>query len=118
MVDPFYQYGLELTGGTDPQFFVGAGTGVMGAPMGTALPFGQWTHVAVSFDGASARFYRDGVLVATQPLAATIVARGNSLAIGADNQQQQFFLGLLDEVRIYQRALGLAEVQADMRTPF
>jgi PKD repeat protein len=118
MADPFYQYGLELTGGVDPHLFIGTSAGVVSAAMGSPLTFGQWTHLAVTFDGTSARFYVNGALVATQPLAASIVARGNPLGIGADNRPEQLYVGLLDELRIYQRALTLAEVQADMTTAF
>jgi len=118
MAAPYYQYGIELNNGNEPQFYVGTNTGVMSATMGAALAFGVWTHIAITFDGASVRFYRNGQLLTTQPLAAAIVARGNLLGLGADNQPAQFYMGMLDELRIYQRTLSLAEVQTDMATAF
>lgn len=57
-----------------------------------------------------------GGLVGTQPLAAIIQARGNALHVGADATPAQFYRGLLDEVRIYNRALTSSEVQTDMAT--
>ncbi len=118
MAAPFYQYGVELSSGVEPQLFIGTNTGPQSASMGLFLAFGQWTHLAITFDGTAARFYVNGALVTTEPLSASIVARGNPLGIGADDRPQQFYVGLLDEVRIYQRALSLAEVQADMQTAF
>gem|GEM_PF-698801 len=116
MTSPYYQYGLELSGGSEPFFYVGTNTGVLVAQMGSSLSFGQWSHLAVVFNGAQAQFYVNGLLVRTQPLAASIQARGNLLNIGADIRPSQFHKGLLDEMRIYNRALTSSEVQTDMTT--
>ena len=81
MTSPFYQYGIELDGGTTPRFFAGTGGS---ASMGSALPFNQWTHLAVVFTGSQAQFYRDAVLVAAPPLTTTLTARAQRVHIGAD----------------------------------
>ena len=78
----------------------------------------NWHHVAVTFTGQhhALRIYVDGALVttATKALevdnAAHVVTLGN---LGGTNT----FSGVLDEVRIYSRALTLAEIQADRATP-
>ena len=41
----------------------------------------------------------------------------NALRIGGNNVWGEYFSGLIDEVRIYNRALTAAEVQADMNAP-
>ena len=82
--------------------------------MGSAMPLGQWSHVAIVFDGTQASFYVNGALVSTRPVSASITARGNGLRIGADANTQQFFKGAIDDLRIYRRALTAAEIQADM----
>ena len=84
MTSPYYQYGLELAGGTEPFFYVGTNTGVLFARMGAGLAFNQWSHLAVVFNGSQAQFYVNGTLVSTQPLPAVIQARGKPLNIGAD----------------------------------
>jgi hypothetical protein len=84
--------------------------------MGSSLVFGLWRHLAVVFNGSQVQFYVNGILISTQPLAASIQARGMPLNIGADIQPSQFHKGLLDEVRIYNRALTLSEIQTDMTT--
>ena len=41
----------------------------------------------------------------------------NPLRIGGTTALAQYFAGLIDEVRIYNRALSQAEIQTDMNTP-
>ena len=113
MTAPYYQYGLELVGGTTPNFQVGTTSGVLSASMGSALALNQWSHLALVFNGSQVQYFVNGVLLTTAPLPATITARGNSLQVGADNNISQFFNGSLDEVRIYNRALTAQEVQND-----
>jgi glucose/arabinose dehydrogenase len=113
MSNPFYQYGVELDGGVVPHFYVGTGGGVTGGSAGS-VPLGQWSHLAVVFNGTQAQFYLNGVLMGTSAVNASITARGNALRIGADANTQQFFKGLIDDLRIYNRALTAAEVQGDM----
>jgi hypothetical protein len=84
--------------------------------MASALSLGQWSHVAVIFNGTQAQFYVNGTLVATRPVAASITARGNQLRIGADANTQQFYRGMIDDLRVYNRALTASEVQSDMNT--
>jgi glucose/arabinose dehydrogenase/chitodextrinase len=115
MSSPYYQYGLELSGGK-PQFYIGNGTGLMGAGMDTPLALNQWTHLAVVFNGLTAQFYVNGTMVSSKSLAASITARGMSLRIGADADTWQFYKGLLDNVRIYNRALSGTDVTTDMNS--
>jgi hypothetical protein len=86
--------------------------------MSAGLTFGTWTHLAITFDGTSVRFYRNGTLVTTRAASGSMTARGNPLRVGADNRPQQFQKGLLDELRIYRRTLSAAEVQTDKNTAF
>jgi len=117
MTSPYYQYGLELAGGTVPVFYVGTTSGVLSASMGSALVLNQWSYLAVVFDGSQVKFYLNGALVTTASLPATITARSNPFRLGADNNTQQFFKGSLDEVRIYNRALTAQEILTDKNTP-
>lgn len=116
MTSPYYQYGLELTGGNIPNFFVGTASGFLSQQMGGALPYGQWNHLAIVFNGSQVQFYLNGTLVSTNPLAASLTARTQPINIGADKTPAQFHKGLLDEVRIYNRALTAPEIQTDMST--
>jgi hypothetical protein len=69
--------------------------------------------------GSTLRFYVDGVLKNTITGPNQPIQQGNqNLRIGASNaQDSEFFNGMIDEVRIYNRALSAAEIGVDMVTP-
>ena len=117
MTSPFYQYGLELVGGSTPNLYIGTASGPITASMGSPLTLSQWSHLAIAFDGTQARFYVNGNLVSSRPLSANIAARDSLLHMGADARPTQFFNGTLDDVRLYNRAQSQPEVQTDMNTP-
>ena len=115
MTSPYYQYGLELSGGR-PHLYIGTATGLAGAFMDTALAANQWSHLAIVFNGLQAQFYVNGTLVSTKALNGTLTARGQLLRVGADGSPSQFYRGALDNLRIYSRTLTASEVQSDMNT--
>jgi len=84
-----------------------------------ALPLGVWSHVAVTYDGARQRIYVNGSEVANRVQTGAIAVSGSPLRIGGNGAFSggEFFRGLIDEVRVYNRALTLAEIQSDMNTP-
>ena len=78
---------------------------------------GVWQHLAATFDGTVARFYIDGVEVASR-LVSSGVGSSNVWRIGAYGASAgNFFDGLIDDVRIYSRALSAAEVMSDSNDP-
>jgi glucose/arabinose dehydrogenase/PKD repeat protein len=119
MTDPVYQYAVELHGnGTTPVFYLGTTAGLRSAAMGSALPVGQWSHLAITFDGLTVRFYRNGTLVSSPTVvASTLTPRDTPLHLGADIRPTQFFNGTVDDVRLYGRTLTATDVQSDMNTP-
>jgi hypothetical protein len=79
----------------------------------------NWHHLAGVYDGQSYRLYRDGELLSTHPDAtaperfdALWSVGGRSTATPSDGR---YFEGLIDEVRIYERALSSDEVRALFR---
>ena len=57
MTSPYYQYGLELVGGTVPHLLIGTSSGLLVASMESALAINQWSDLAISFDGVQVQFY-------------------------------------------------------------
>ena len=78
---------------------------------------GQWQHLAATFDGTTARFYIDGSEVASRTASGGI-GSSDVWRVGAyGSSPGGFFDGLIDEVRVYDRALSASEVEADMNQP-
>ena len=82
-----------------------------------ALTANTWAHLAATYDGATVRLYVNGVQVASRAQTGAIATSTNPLQIGGDSIYGQYFAGRIDEVRIYNRALSVAEIQSDMNTP-
>jgi hypothetical protein len=80
------------------------------------LPVSAWTHVAATFDGASLRLYVNGASVAAASRSGALTTSTENLLIGNDVYGESF-QGVLDEIRIYNRALSVSEIQADMSAP-
>jgi hypothetical protein len=83
----------------------------------TRLVAGSWTHLAATYDGTWQRLYINGVEVAQRVQTGLIASSSSALRIGGDSVWKQYFQGRIDEVRIYNRALSVSEIQADMDTP-
>jgi hypothetical protein len=93
------------------------GGGTFGEVNGTAaLEVGTWTHLAVTYDGATQKLFVNGVHKSSVARTGTIATSTNPLQIGGDSIWGQFFQGDIDEVRIYNRALTQPEIQTDLAT--
>lgn len=75
---------------------------------GGAVPLNQWTHVAYTWSGAENRLYLNGQAVAVNNSAPPGGGQGLGLALESNGLSP--WLGLLDEVRVYGRALSAAEI--------
>jgi hydrogenase maturation factor HypE len=82
-----------------------------------ALPLNTWTHVAITYDGTTLRMFINGVQTASKVLGGSITVSTGALQIGGNTVWGEYFKGLIDEVRIYNRALTSAEIQLDMAAP-
>jgi PKD repeat protein len=82
---------------------------------GKSLPLNKWTHLAATYDGATQRFYMNGAQVASRQQTGPIAVSEGRLRIGGNRiWNDEYFKGLIDEVRIYNRPLTSTEIQADM----
>ena len=83
----------------------------------SAEPVGHWTHLAVTYDGSTYRLYVDGAEASRRSASGTILTTADPLWIGGNHPYGEYFHGVIDEVRVYGRALGRSEVGAAMSTP-
>ena len=72
-----------------------------------------WYHLMATYDGDVLRVYRDGVLVASnaQPNGPADADAG-PLYFAKHATRDRFFAGTVDDVRVYDRALGAAAITA------
>jgi hypothetical protein len=87
-----------------------------------AVPAGEWTHVALVY-------IKTGQVTATvglyqndqstqgpvDAIPSAVQGATTTIRLGAEDAQTRQFLGKLDEVRLFSRALGVAEVRDSMR---
>lgn len=82
----------------------------------TVVPDLKWAHLAASYDGATARIYIDGKLMAQNSRSVPLTSDTRPVTIGGNtdvaNEDVASFLlnGILDEVMLYGRALAAAEI--------
>ena len=84
------------------------------------VPPNAWSHLAgvLSLSEGKVRIYVNGALKAEGDVKPQIgIANRLPLRIGADSDGGSGFIGLIDEVRVYRRALLAAEIQALLKTP-
>ena len=106
-------YGLYATGDNGrPLAEVAAGT-QRDARGTAALTVGVWTHLAATYDKSTLRLYVNGVQVSSTAVTGTLLNSTGALKIGGNAIWGEYFSGLIDEVRVYERALSAAEIAAD-----
>ena len=82
----------------------------------SALPVNTWSHLAMTYNGSMMRLFVNGVQVASVPRTGNAVVSAGVLKIGGNAVWGEWFAGLIDEVRIFNRALTAGELQAVMNT--
>jgi hypothetical protein len=86
------------------------------------LALNTWTHIAVTYTnagGGTLQFYVNGQAVGTPTVGVGVINQTNNpLRIGGNSVvNSEFFQGMIDDVRIYNRARTAAQIQADMNRP-
>jgi len=82
-------------------------------PNAPVLTNGVWHFVVATYDGNSLRTYSDGIQISQTAKAGAIVTSQIDLAISKNSAYEgYFFYGILDDIRIYNRALSQSEIQA------
>ena len=105
-------WGFFYNSGTEIRFFIeGYGVNVAFA---TIAPM-QWNHVVGTWDGATVRIFVNGVEGTSDLFSGTMTAT-NPMEIGRIGTDTYNINGLIDEVRIYNRALSTSTVQALYRS--
>ena len=83
---------------------------------GTTFPVtaNSWSHITVTYDGTEQVLFKDGVQVYRRDQTGAMGSNSSKLLIGArgSTSPHNFFGGMIDEVKIYDRALSRSEITA------
>ena len=120
-VEPDVVYSLEAHGdlGSRPAFFFTTSDYAEHALWAkSAIRPGVFTHLAVTFDGHTAKIYVNGVLESSQAVEGVLASSVMPLVIGNGGSacraalgRSVRFDGLIDEVEMFDRALSESEIQ-------
>jgi hypothetical protein len=112
---------FDGVGGAVSALFAGSGSGLAFASATSgkvraraAVAANRWSHIAATYDGRQVRVYVNGDLDTTAGATAQTAPGKASLSIGGSGKRG--FRGMLDDVRIYSRALSEQEIRGDMLT--
>jgi len=81
----------------------------------TQIPLQEWHYVAISYDGTYLQFYYDGQPDGGGTLPGPLAPNDDPLHIGVDFPGgDEYWSGLIDEVRIWNKALKATHIRAAM----
>ena len=111
-------YHLELDPRGHPSTYITTdSSGLQGLIGPQPITLSAWTHLAATYDGALLSLYVNGELVASRPASGNIIPSYGPLRFGGNSIWGEYFVGAIDELRVYNRPLSGAELQTDMNTP-
>jgi len=97
-----------------PAGYVHIGGSDVSAAGTASLPLNSWSHLAVTYNGSVLRIYVNGAQKASRSVGGALTASAGPLRLGGNSVWGEYFAGLIDEIRIYNRALSATEIQSDM----
>ena len=82
------------------------------------IAVGKWVHAVATYDGSNMRLYQNGVEVGSTAKTGTISTNNAvSVNIGRSPDGSKEWSGIIDDVRVYNRALSEEEIQALISIP-
>lgn len=85
--------------------------------LGGKVNDGQWHHIAGTWDGKAIKTFVDGKETSKLDCAGELEKNSKPLYIGARGGSSRWMNGLIDEIKMYNRALNEAEIKQDMDNP-
>jgi hypothetical protein len=91
---------MGITPATNNPFFRAQGIIIQATSM-SIIP-NIWTHLAITYDGATVKFYKDGLLGFSQASVSPLGSSANEMRIGRGNDEP--YAGNIEELRIWSSA--------------
>ncbi|MCJ7777247.1 MAG: LamG domain-containing protein [Sedimentisphaerales bacterium] len=110
-----HSYAIKHFSGNSIEFFIYDGDWIATTFSVDSSFNGVWHHLAGTYDGTQVKLYIDGELRNTKDHVGPIASNAYNVNIGADSEKaDRFYNGVIDDVRIYNRALSGAEITSIM----
>ena len=100
-----------------PAAYINTGANDINATGATNLSLNSWSYLAATYNGSTLSLYVNGVLAKSRSITGSILTSTGALRIGGDSVWGEYFNGTIDEVRVYNVAQTVSQIQADMNTP-
>ncbi|MDP3940909.1 MAG: DUF2341 domain-containing protein [bacterium] len=104
-----FGYDMEVLNTGIVEFDIGPGTQIS-TNGSTNLHDNTWHHVVGTYDGSVMVLYIDGNQVSRRNVTGSVTYNATALHIGTSGAINNYFNGVIDEVRIYNRGLSADEV--------
>ena len=108
-----YNTDLDINNGVEFRWYL-RGVGSVTKPV-SDYSLNTWYHIVGTYDGSTMNLYINGENVASAPAIGTISPEDSPdspVYIGREPKSGDYFKGIIDEVRIYKKALSAEEVLA------
>ena len=112
---PYYQYKLGAGADYNNSWFIGSSLAINGNESRASTPNNYWTpgdwyFVVATYDGSRHKFYVNNQLIVDQAASGPLSTYGQEMYFGNNTTLDDFFQGVIDDIRIYDRALDSSEV--------
>ena len=116
--EPYYQYHVEIRAGGEIYFPLSLNGTRQTTETSATINASQWYHIACVYDGSTIKVYIDGVEESSSSASGSISTYSTSFYLGAYSGHSSSnvgnFDGIIDEVRIWNDARTIAEIQENM----
>ena len=113
------QYLMFVSGSELLNFRVMKAAGIYDARSASYPPLNTWTHIVGRYDGSEVSVWVNGIKqITTVAAAAPIDSGSGATLIGMLGSSIYPFNGLIDEVRVYNRALSSSEIKQLYQDPY
>lgn len=82
---------------------------------GGVIEKGEWQFVAGTYDGKKANIYLDGEMIKEQAVTGKLTPNGSNLRLGHREGSPHWWMGMQDEMAVFNRALSEQEINAIMK---